>query len=124
MSSEKEKNGLLPGWPPFIEFKREMQGLLVETIEEHNRPIKADLKTMKETLSSHIESTKEQFKKTDERFYSLEQGQKNLEQGQKNLDNRLGKVEIALTNHITATNKKISDIGEKIGKLLSLFKLS
>ena len=56
--SEEKRNGFLPGWPPFIEFKREMQGLLIDTLEEHNRPIKQDIKILKESMINLAEGQK------------------------------------------------------------------
>ena len=57
MSKEK-RNGFMPGWPPFTEFKKEMQGLLVDTLEEHNRPIKQDIRTLKESMLGLAEGQK------------------------------------------------------------------
>ena len=54
----KQQNGLLPGWPPFTEFKQEMAKLVDLKIE----PIKRDLSTVKESLVSHIQKTDENFK--------------------------------------------------------------
>ena len=56
--SKEERNRFLLGWPPFTEFKREMQGLLVDTLEEHNRPIKQDIRTLKESMISLTEGQK------------------------------------------------------------------
>ena len=55
---KEKRNGLLPGWPPFTEFKREIQGLLVDTLEEHNRPIKQDIRALKESMLNLAEGQK------------------------------------------------------------------
>ena len=36
---DKKANGLLPGWPPFTEFKKDM----VELLDEAQKPIKSEI---------------------------------------------------------------------------------
>ena len=90
-----KKNGLLPGWPPFNEFKREMADLVSLQIDEQLKPVHSDIKALKEGVLSHIEKTRDNFL---------------------NLNNRMTSIENHLTSHITDTNKKIdvlkSDISD------------
>ena len=47
---KKTKNGYLPGWPPFSEFKREMADIVSYLFDEKINPIKNDTRTMKDSL--------------------------------------------------------------------------
>lgn len=97
---EEKRNGFLPGWPPFIEFKREMQGLLIDTLEEHNRPIKQDIGVLKESILNLKESA-----------LNLKESVLDLTKGQKDIQNHLN-------NHVTDTDKKINQVNAKLDKLL------
>ncbi len=81
-----KKNGLLPGWPPFDEFKREIVDLMEITISEN---IKTDLNTVKNSLIDHINKTEGNFKTVEGNFKTVKE---------------------YLTNHITDTNKKITKL--------------
>ena len=98
----KQKNGFLPGWPPFDKFKKEMSDLVSDLIKETNKPIWESLETVKASLWSYIEKTDENFKKTDENFKE---------------------VKLALTNHVTDTDKKIDnfrkEVNDKLDKILN-----
>ena len=78
----KKQNGLLPGWPPFHEFKKEIADLISRHTNEVNKPIKDTLETVKDSLLDYMS-------KTDDNFQE---------------------VKLALTNHVTDTNKKIDEV--------------
>ena len=86
--SEEKRNGFLPGWPPFTEFKREMQGLLMDTLEEHNKPIKQDIGVLKESML-------------------------NLTEGQKNIQNHLNNHVTDTDKKIDQVNVKLDKLLEK-----------
>ena len=100
MSKGKE-NGLFPGWPPFVEFKRDIQKLL----SEQNKSLEKDLKTFRESFLSHVAETKKRTSGLDRRISGLEKGQKTIQK--------------LLSNHITDTDKKIDGLSKDIKKLLS-----
>lgn len=99
-----EENGFLLGWPPFTEFKREMQDLL----SEQTKPLEKDLVTVKGALLGHIE-------KTDKRLTKIEQ---NLTNHVVKTDKRLTGIEQNLTNHVTKTDKKVDVLSKDIKAIL------
>ncbi len=54
---ENKKNGFLPGWPPFEDFKRDIANLVDDKID----PLRRDLSTVKESLVSHIQTSNKNF---------------------------------------------------------------
>ena len=99
-----EENGFLSGWPPFTEFKMEMQDLL----SEQTKPLERDLVTIKGALLGHIE-------KTDKRFTGIEQSLTNH-------DKRLMGIEQNLTNHVTKTDKKVDALSQDIKGIKAILK--
>lgn len=47
-----KKNGLLLGWPPFNQFKKEMADLISLQVKEYNKSIKEDISLIKDGVLS------------------------------------------------------------------------
>ena len=84
-----KKNGYIPGWPPFEDFKKDM----VNLFEEVQKPVKHGIHIMKESLL-----------KLSNRVSGVE--------------NKLSNIELQLTNHVTDTNKKIDNLSKKVDQIL------
>ena len=138
--SDKGKNGLLPGWPPFAEFKREMVGL----VDEAQKPIKENLNIVKESLIAHIADTKknfqivkenfqivkenfqivkENFQTVKENFHMVKENFQTVNESLLNTNNRISRIEKHLSNHVTDTDEKIDsfreEVNQKLDKLLT-----
>ena len=83
---DKKQNGLMPGWPPFTEFKKEMLELLNYALNETQKPIQLDMQTIKNSLIEHICKTEADFKI----------------------------VKNYLSNHVTDTDKKIDSLKKDV----------
>ena len=90
----KKANGLLPGWPPFTEFKRDM----LELLNEAQQPIKTEIQTIKHSLINHINKTDSLSKKTDS----------------------LSKKTDSLSKKTDFLKNKVSEINAKLDKVLEL----
>ena len=99
---EDKNNGLLPGWPPFADFKRDIANLVDDKIE----PLKRDLSTVKDNLVSHIQTSNKNFKDLSVILDSLVS---HIQTSDKNFAD----IKLTLSNHITDTNKKIEMLNER-----------
>ena len=120
-----KRNGFLPGWPPFHQFRKEMADMAGRAVEEKLKPITEDIKTLKNSLVSHISNTKVEFKKTSNRFGQLDAEFKKASNRFGHLDKDMKQVKKALSNHITDANKKIDRLDKTVNsKLNTLLKFS
>ena len=115
MKEQKQtKNDLLPGWPPFVEFKQSM----VDLLDEAQKPIKEKLNTVEACLIGHINKTDANFKKMDTRLTGhINKTEANF----KAVEINFKAVKTYLSNHVTDTNRKIDNLSTKVDQLLEKF---
>ena len=111
----EKKNGLLPGWPPFNEFKKEMADLVAHQVDEKLKPVQLEMTTVKDSLLSHIQKTDKSFKAVDENF-------KTVNESLLKINNRMTEIDKQLTNHVTDTNKKIDGLKSDISEVKQLIR--
>ena len=92
----KKQNGLMPGWPPFTEFKKEMLELLNYALNEVQKPMQLDIRTVKDSLFNHISKTDTHIAKTETNFKTLKK---------------------YLLNHVTDTDKKIDSLKKDVSEV-------
>ena len=107
MKNEK-KNGVLPGWPPFSKFKKEM----VELLEDAQEPIKDDLEIVRDSLLGHIAKTEKHFSKIEEQHNKTEKHFSKIEEQHNKTEKHFSKIE----EQHNKTEKHFSKIEEQHNK--------
>ena len=112
---DKKINGLLPGWPPFTEFKKNM----IELLDEAQKPLKSDIQTIKNSLISHINKTEANFKTlTGYLTNYVTDTDKNIN----TLNTKVDSLKNDTNKNIGTLNTKFDSLNQKTKKTDSLIK--
>lgn len=89
-------------------------------MEEVQKPVKKDVDTIKQSLTSHILKTNNHIKNTDKNFKVMNQA---LTSHIKKTAQNFKTINYILTNHVTDTDKKIDNFRKEVNiKLDTLLK--